>query len=190
MRPSFVHAISTAALLALACYPTVGKAVAIAGPPNTPPGDYYVSLDNGGYTPVGNSDPFAGGDIFIDPGLPGIASPNIVFGPPLSLDFDLLQPGQGPLAGDKWQATIEDSTGTDELLLVLDGWSSLLAGADGATIDPATEVVLVANTSDVLADNLVGTLDVPAPAALPVLVTALSMLGVFRRRAKRASAAG
>jgi len=157
-----------------------------AGPPPLPAGDYYVSLQDGSY--VVGTDPFAGGEIYIDPSLPGLDFADITLsGPPLLTFKNILSQSAG--AGNEWDVTLEDTTNTYDMNLVLDDWSALLAGQDGAAIDPSTDVVEVADTSDVVATQFGGELAVPAPAALPVFATALAMLGAIRRRRNRTSIA-
>src|SRR5580658_3207239 len=158
------------AVAALVAQPVPGLAVVAVGPPPLPAGDYYVALEGGTY--VVNTDPFAGGEIYVDPSLPGLDFADITlsgFGSPSSLEFKTtVPPPQSAGAGNEWDVTLEDTTNTYQMNLVLDDWSALLAGQDGATIDPSTDVVEVANTSDVVANQFGGELSVPAPAALPV----------------------
>jgi hypothetical protein len=161
------------------------------GPNPQQPGDYLISLDGGSYT-VGNGDPFAGSTIYIDPSTDMIDFADIFLAPDISspptLEFDdILHQDAGPGA-NQWEATIEDTGGTDQLNLVLDDWSALEIGSEGATVDSTSNVTALGTTSLVLDSDITGTLDVPAPAALPVFATALGLLGVFRRRWRRGPA--
>jgi hypothetical protein len=151
-----------------------------AGPNATMTGDYLVIIDGGTYTDI--VDPFAGGTFNIDPSTNMIDSADIFLGSPLSLEFNNIL-AQNTVAGNKYEATIEDTTDTYELNLVLDDWTGIEAGAQGANIDSSSDVTeLPPNTSTIVANDITGSLDVPAPAALPVFMTALAGLGWFRRR--------
>jgi hypothetical protein len=186
-----LKSLSAAGLIAAVAFTwQPGHAIAAVAQPSAPPlpsGDYYVSLDGGSYAQLGGPDPFAGGEIYVDPSLPGLDYADVTLSSPLSLDFDNIL-SQGPEAGNEWEVAMEDTTDQYQLNLVLDDWSNLLAGADGALIDPSTDVVQLSN-SNIVADDFGGTLDVPAPPALPVFATALGLLAIFARRWNRSAGA-
>jgi hypothetical protein len=191
MATKLTHALWIAATVALTCHPGASQASfvlcsSVSASCTLP--DYYVGIDNGTYGDPQSFD----GSFDINPNNDSIADLNVTFGSPLSTTFNSANSpsiSQTPGTGSPYTYDIEDSTGTYELELVLDNWGDLLAGHDGAVIDPSSQVIDLKTGNSVVANNIQGNLEVPAPAALPVFVSALGMLGVFRRRRKRTAAA-
>jgi hypothetical protein len=168
-----------AALMACA-WAEASHAAFVTGPtyPPTPPGDYFVYLEGASY-----SDPMMISGFFdIDPSLPGLVNPDITIAGFVGTFSDITRQEADPVIANAWDVTIDDPAGPYYFNLVLDDWSSLLAGQDGATIDSSSDVTSNPGGGSVLASDMTGDLEVPAPAALPVFMSALAGLGWFRRR--------
>jgi hypothetical protein len=178
-------------MLAFAWQPATSHAITSTGggPALAPPGDYYVAVDGGDYDTndpnqiVSASDPFAGGYIDIDPLAPDVAIADITTQTPSLTFTDIVT--QEAVAGNEWEVDLQDTTNSYDLTLILDNWSNLIAGADGATIDPSTQLVEIG--VGVVGDDFSGNLDVPAPPGLPVFVTALGLMAFFAWRRKAAA---
>lgn len=155
--------------------------------------NYIYSLDNGGYGPVdppyygtkditgspGDTVSFA--DIFLD------ADPSLSI-PALEFNTNVYAPLADQVVSGNLDLDLEDTTGGYELELVIDNASDLFSGADGAYVSTNSELVTYPGDID-LVGNFSGSLDVPAPGALPLFVSALTMLAGFRRRGKQSTVA-
>jgi hypothetical protein len=180
MHAKFVRAGWAVAILGVAWHPTASQAFAAAI-------SYPEYVIDANYTYLGE-DPFAGGEIFVDLSNDSIHSANIGLSNP-SLDFtNILSQGPDGSISGAYDVLLEDTTDTYDLHLVLDDDAALFAGGNGATVDPATVLDLIAGDVPE-SSGFTGTVDVPAPAALPVFATALTMLGAFGRRRKRPAVA-
>jgi hypothetical protein len=179
------------AVLAGICFSSPGQAIVVFGGGCSSNCQHVYSLMGAGYdTVVPNQissegdPPYSGDIVFVGPPTDNILSADITI-PSLGLTFTNIT-GQA-LNGSQYDVTLEDTTNTYSLDLVLDDAAALFAGLDGPSVDTTSALF---DGGILVGDDFAGALDVPAPPALPVFATALAMLGFFAWRRKQSDATG
>ena len=161
------------ATLALAWQPGRSHAILAVTP------EYEFDME-GSYSNIVTDPPYSGSIFVLGNPTDSILSADI-FLPSPGLEFKHIL-SQGLNSG-QYDLNLEDTTNSFELELVIDTPADLFNGLDGATVDTTSQLVTFPGNLPI-GGSFSGTLDIPAPPALPVFVSALGLLGFARRRKK------